>query len=215
MDSAFLFLKKAYHLAPTIPQTNRELSYFYFVVGLDQFAQTFIKRASELDPLDPVTLNFLGFSQLRLGQLDKAKSTFSKLVELNNSSEAHYALGMISVQEGDIESVRSHLAMIKGFKGRTAVLQAALFAMEGKKAEALAASKPSLRVFSVLGMKHELLARMDTLSKEPQGLDPAYLINDKIFDIVRNEPQFQTILDFSKKRNQEKLKKYGSMSDQD
>lgn len=210
-DSAFLFLKQAYHLSPNSSQTSRELSYFYYTVGLEELAQKFIKRASELDPLDPVTLNFLGFSQLRLGQLDQAKLTFSKLAELNNSSEAHYGLGMVSFQQGDIEEVRTHLAMIKGFKGRAASLQAALFAMEGKKTEALGTSKPSLRILSMLGMKRELLATMDTLSKSIQGLDPALLVSVKIYDGVRHDPQFQGILELSKKRHQEKLMKYGSV----
>lgn len=218
LDSSFNCIKKAYQLAPNSVHVIRSMSGFYRDIGLVGKSKIFTHKALVLDPLNIVSLNDLADEQMTLGTYDDAKKTLEKVLELDSEHiKTHYMLGVISLYQGDIKDVVYHLEIIRGIKGirsdhyRVNFLQALLFAKEGKRAEALKLNSGFV-VMSFLGMKKEFLAKLDSISKTYiQTIDPTSLLKNPVYDFVRDDPKFKTILDREKKEYEVKLAKYGKL----
>jgi TolB-like protein len=210
LDSSFYLLKKAYQ----IDSYPGILAGFYRSVGLNEIALRFYQQAVEIDPLDINNLNGLARAQMNLGLFEEAKKNYEKILEWDNEARANSMLGILAVLKGDIVQARRHLEVARGINpdfGLVINLEALIIAHEGQKAKALGLSNDS-RVLSLLGMKKEFLAKVDSISRRPTNtLDPVGLQKDPQYDFVRDEPEFKVILERVRRNYEEKLAKYGKL----
>jgi hypothetical protein len=68
----------------------------------------------------------------------------------------------------------------------------------------------SIGTYSILGMKNEGLAMLDSLTSTSNFAGWGYIriTNDKMLDFVRNEPEFSRILQREKKVFEERNRKF-------
>lgn len=61
----------------------------------------------------------MGMSQLKLGKREEAKEAFSRAVKMRKTLfDAHFRLGLMEYQEGDLEAANSHFEKIKKIEAR-------------------------------------------------------------------------------------------------
>jgi hypothetical protein len=88
--------------------------------------------------------------------------------------------------------------------------RALLLAACGEKNKALALSQHQY-VYALLGMKDEALRIME--DKASKGVKFLYLVllNNPLYDNLRNDPRFEKIVQDAKLRYEENVKKYGNL----
>ncbi len=235
LDSAFYFLRKAHSIDSSSPYVNRIIGNSYIQIGLYDKGIRFLTKALELDPLNSAIRRSLGLCLMYGGDLDKAKVQFRKAfdfdpLDLNNYS----AMAQLYLQFGDLDSALYELKLMLKYKvdagvtipylGESITLAAQCVA-KGEREQALKTFS-GLEVLSMLNMRREMLAQLDTTSlrtsttgRIPDLTSPTRnalysikgLDNSPIFDFIRSEPEFKRIRERVKKDHDEKLRRYGTL----
>jgi adenylate cyclase len=182
------------------------------VNGLGRFDEAIAKtrKAVELDPLNPFFQMSLSFYQYWARQYDNAIEQSRKTLEMDpNSAISHVLLGLSFLKKGDTAGAIAELqkskapdpgAWYQGFLGYA-------YAISGDRAKAEQALReleelakrqyvsPTAFVTICLGLGEKEKA-LDWLEKAYEEQDSAcwYLKIDQIYDSVRNEPRFQSLV---------------------
>jgi serine/threonine-protein kinase len=182
------------------------------VNGLGRFDEAISKtrKAVELDPLNPFFQMSLSFYQYWARQYDDAIAQARKTLAMDpNSAISHVLLGLSFLKKGDTAGAIAELqkskapdpgAWYQGFLGYA-------YAISGERAKAEVVLREleqlakrqyvSPTVFATiylgLGQKEKCLAWLEK-SYEQQDSACWYLKIDQIYDSVRNEPRFQTLV---------------------
>lgn len=219
LDSAYYSFRRAYQLSPNAPFVVDGISGFYSWVGLTELAREQIFRSVERDPLSITSRRFLADASMELGLYEDAQDQFQKVLVLDpENPRAHFYLGVIAAMQRNRTQLMSHLSAFdqtqtSPFAPRySKELRALLFAMDGKRDEALALTRPSMTLLSMLKMKDEFLYRIDSLSNlSINRLNPSALTRDAQYDFVRNDPQFVNVFNKVKAKHDLLMGKYGEI----
>lgn len=203
LDSAYHYLKKAYRLYPNADYILLGLGGFYNTIGINEAEIEYLKGGSERDPLNVGFLNRLGFSYMRLGLYHDAKRYIEKALELDRSNLAANAFtALMAANQDKYDQLEAQIMIFQTLQEETAAwkpvekqLQALSLAMQGKRSEALALAPRDLLVLARLKMEKEFLTQLDSIaSLRINWIDPHGLIQDPVYDFVRNEAQFKDIV---------------------
>ena len=213
-DSAFFYLKIAFKNDPHRSLTNFEIANFFAHNGLDEIALPFIEEAVKLDPLSPVYLERLFFNQLFLGYYDDAKKTALRMLELDKESlDAYDFLFKVSLRQGNRKEALQYAdQLIQKSPSLESKLHQYIAALEGKNIDKL---PNDLALLSFLKMKPEFIKALDKRAQPTMDLLSyvclAGLLQDPMYDFVRDEPEFIIILERLKKSHEILLAKYGRL----
>lgn len=117
-DAADAAIDKALNLAPGNAEVLGTAASLASTLGRNQESIRLFEKAAALDPLDLASLRALGRRYLKARELDKAKATFGRILELNSEhTRAHLDLGLAYVMSGDPE--RGLLEMDRSVPGPT------------------------------------------------------------------------------------------------
>jgi TolB-like protein len=223
LDSSFYYFKKALDVAPDDPQVVRNMSFFYKSIGLLDHGMRLDSIALRLDPISPRFLEEHARWYIGKESYTKAREFFSKIMALDsNHLTVHYWMGLIACFERKPDLARKELQILHRIGGEESFeieerLQAFIFAVEGKKAEALKSRQLDLRLFCMLGMKKEFLSHADSLAHlsvpaiyHNPIYFPTYLRKNSLFDFVRDEAAFKDLLERVSRRHDQYVSRYGS-----
>ena len=180
--------------------------------GLGRFDEAIakVKKAVELDPLNPFFQMSLSFYQYWAGEYDNAIAQARKTLEMDpNSAIAHVLSGLSLLKTGDTAGAMAELqkarmpdpgAWYQGFLGYAYAIsgdrpkaEQSLRELEELAKRQYVSPTAFATIYLGLGEKEQCL---DWLEKAYEQRDSAcwYLKIDQIYDTVRNEPRFQTLV---------------------
>ena len=182
------------------------------VNGLGRFGEAIAKtrKAIKLDPLNPFFQMSLSFYQYWAGRYDDAIAQAGKTLEMDpNSAISHVLLGLSFLKKGDTADAIAELQKAKtpnpgawyqgylgyayAISGDRAKAEQALRELEDLAKQQYVSPTAFATIYLGLGEKEKAL---DWLERAYEQQDSAcwYLKIDQIYDSVRNEPRFQTLV---------------------
>jgi adenylate cyclase len=182
------------------------------VNGLGRFDEAIskTKKAVELDPLNPFFQMSLSFYQYWARQYDDAIAQARKTLEMDpNSAISHVLLGLSFLKKGDTAGAiaefqkakapnpgawyQGYLGYAYAISGDRAKAEQALRELEELAKQQYVSPNAFATIYLGLGEKEKTL---DWLEKAYEQQDSAcwYLKIDQIYDSVRNEPRFQSLV---------------------
>jgi len=216
LDSVFYYLNKAYHLDPS----NKG---FFLIVdllngrGLYHQCIRLIDKHLADDPFDYSILLQKGYSLDRMGRTDEAEKIYEEVL-VANSSNIRALQGLIGINinsKKDPEKLEELMNMEFALTGDDSIRQfrmAQILALQGKRDEALAL-KDNPFVRKILGDYGNYLLHMETrINRRTIRYSGLYsylcLLNNPLYNDVRNEPLFQQWLTEAKISYDEWNEKY-------
>jgi tetratricopeptide (TPR) repeat protein len=114
--------------SPSPPDDAVEDAYGWYTRGLELLdagspaaAATLLERASAAEPASRSILEALGRAQFKARDYDRAKGTFTQIVESNPADDyAQFALGLSAARTGDLRTAVEHLALAAAMRPGTA-----------------------------------------------------------------------------------------------
>ena len=210
-DSAFYYLKKAYHVDSEDIKVSRVLGDFYVRVSMKESCEKFTNKSIAKSPLDVSALFTLSSLYLKYDDLDLFMKYANKIIELDsNNLPIHYLLLFTYTTHKKIAEAKREFEIIKKIKPdfhRMHILEGYILAAQGNKEEALKKDK-DINVYMLLGMKNEFLTELNKQSinlYSPEELKTSY------YDFVRNEPAFKDFQKRLKVDYEKRLAKYGTL----
>ena len=182
------------------------------VNGLGRFDEAIAKtrKALELDPLNPFYQMSLSFYQYWARQYDDAITQAQKTLEMDpNSAITHVLLGLSFLKKGDTVGAIAELQKAKApnpgawyqgylgyayaISGDQAKAEQALRGLDDLAKQQYVSPTAFATIYLGLGEKEKCL---DWLEKAYEQQDSAcwYLKIDQIYDGVRNEPRFKSLV---------------------
>jgi tetratricopeptide (TPR) repeat protein len=152
-------------------------------IGEYERATGYINKTLEIDPNDITCLFYLADIHIRKKEFDKAEEAISKAEKIDPDD--------------------------RGIQ----IYRARLLAAKGEKEKALAIRRDS-HLYSLLGMKDEAIEFIRSNMDERRIGDPySYLalINNPLYESLRDDPRFQEIVKKQKEVYEERIKKYGDL----
>jgi len=171
-------------------------------LGLYDQAKIHLNKAIDLNPFYTVQYGALFMAYYMTGDFEQAIPYLDKLYELNPNFPLfldHYTVALFMT--GQQEKVETWLApweekdfRLSGFRRARAYL----LASQGKKEDALTLERTDL-VLITLGMKKEAIAYIKENIQSKRDYPYLYLKNNPLFDSLRDNIEFQRILDDRRK----------------
>jgi len=231
-DSAYPLYKKARQLEPDNPVVNENIADFYRSILLSAQAIEFYTRALSLGGPNSNTLRHRALCYERIGKPEEAGADARNALEMTPedlSARLFYARMLINQQK--YEQAEKELAIAERLNPKAAGVDftvAFLAAAKGEKEKALTLVGPAeanplyysyllSRVYAVLGLKDKAIEyiKLGIEKGFEEILDYFYeysfLKTNSFFDKLRDDPRFIEILAQQKKKNDEYLKKYGTL----
>jgi TolB-like protein/class 3 adenylate cyclase len=221
LDSVFSLIRKAYFIDSGNSSVKSAIGAFYIRIGLTEEGIKFLKRARETDPLDMSNRLTLARIPMFLGDLDQAELELKNIIELDSRYETAYRnMVLVYIRRGDFKGAKEKIRVLEEMGSKLAPSEYALYlAAQGQREEALKLDQ-SESILSVLGMKAELMSRLDTvilkqrftgsLSRQVIYTSTG-LAKSPIWKVIRDEQNFKRIQAWVKKDHDEKLKRYGTL----
>jgi len=215
-DQAYDYSKIAIAKSPNSALLNYQIGFFSHKVGLYHRAIKYSTRAIELDPLLLHPYLTTSRSLLYSGNYKKAEYYLKKATDIfpdhprliDLFCQLYLRLKKYSqVQEWitRLEKVAPKYKNIKRWK-------MILYAARGERKKALALQYQSSAGYALLGLKEEVLAIMqEELNQNMDAYGYLYLINNPLYDNLRDDPRFQKIVADAKEIYEERLRKYGDL----
>ena len=206
--------KRAIELNPGYATSHHWYSiYLSWLGGRHEEAIAEVRRALELDPLSLIINEALGFVLYFARQYDEAIEQLQKTLELDpNFPDAHYTLGQVYLQKGmyqeAIEEFQKGIIHSGDSISTRGIAQlASAYAAAGKRREALRVLDELMEesnqsyvspariaiVYVWLGDKDQAFAWLEKAYQERSPL-VAHVNADPIFDPLRSDPRFQSLL---------------------
>jgi TolB-like protein len=185
------YLLRAVELNPYFFWNQHKLYQAFMYTGDLEKSEFYVKRGRELYPHKVIFFCDYAYLLIMKKEFDEAEKILEEAEQIDpDSTEIIY-------------DDRLRLQNIPYYK-------ALLFASRGEKDKALALSQHQY-VYALLGMKDEALRIME--DKASKGVKFLYLVllNNPLYDNLRNDPRFEKIVQDSKLRYEENVKKYGNL----
>jgi len=229
-DGAFKYYKKALELEPTNPEVNYYVAGFFMDIGLYRKAIELYSRAIEIDPVYKEYRRVCAQCYMKIGEFERAAELLKKALEFEPDDtflRLFYARQLIMMKKYD--KAKEEIAQVEKLDPDKLDIQyprAYIFAIKGEKEKALAIIKDLdpyyftyliSSVYSILGMKDEAIENIQKVIDKGFYELQAYLysypvlIKNYFYDNLRDDPRFKEIVKKEKKKNKERLKKYGDI----
>ncbi|MDZ7294911.1 MAG: tetratricopeptide repeat protein [candidate division KSB1 bacterium] len=165
-DRAIDELKRVIEIDPQFKLAYNTLAYAYAARGRYEEAASALKRYAELAPDEPNPLDSIGEIYLMMGKNKKALQMFRKALQVNPKfyhSTRHIAIANLEMGYYDrvlaaVEELKSQ-APVPETRADVYVLSAAVCALQGRKAEALA-HLDSVRAWDSLSVAYPYMVRV-------------------------------------------------------
>jgi tetratricopeptide (TPR) repeat protein len=202
------------------------MGFFLNQKGCDYLAVKCLSRAIQLNPLDPDYYYIRGVSYVHIGELTKAESDLKKSIKIRPYIfvQGYYLFLLVEMKR--YEEAKKLLILLRNENPNQdlSILEAFVYAIEGKEEEALKTFTFEEGVFSLvlhalLGIKDKTLIILQKKTEIDQERKSSYyspLKNLMIFDHfdhLRHDPRFQDILKKHKEIYEENLAKYGDIEE--
>ncbi len=216
-DLAFKLYKKALKIDPNDSKVNHLIGMFFEYFGLYHQAIKYFSRAAELDPFYTWALHASALYLVKIGEYEKSIVYLNKALEIDQKDIiCLFYLASIHIRKKEFNKAEEAITKAEEINpDRTSiqVFKARLLAAKGEKEKALAIHKDEY-IYSLLGMKDEAIEIIKSnMDKKLTGDPYSYLalINDPLYDRLRDDPRFQEIVKKQKKVYEKRLKKYGDL----
>jgi TolB-like protein/Tfp pilus assembly protein PilF len=213
-DSAYEFCRRAIELEPRSLFVNHLVGEFFAGIGLHQHATKFFGRAIELDPLYLLSLGEMASSLEWAGEFDKAADFYRRTLDLSPDDllyKADFIRFLIKtgrVSEADM-LLQPALKARPDFKSFTEC-RVLLLASRGAREEALKLGR-SAAVCAILGAKQESLTLLEDSTNQTGRCIYLDLLHNPLYEKLRNEERFQTLLEQQRHLYEDRLTRYGGL----
>ncbi len=215
IDGAYRHFRRAMAINPNSMPVNHIVGLFLMNLGLAEPAMRFIKRSLQLDPAyfysQYVKARILQLS----GDLAGAEELLRRIIRLVPDDYQALALyARLLIKTGRTEEAYPLLERAEKATPTQSLVQdlrPLYWAARGDRKQAMQnMPEPRATVYAMLDMKEEALALMEkeiAAGKPYLYLD---LLHSPLYDKLRAEPRFQTILRQQQLVHEERMRKYGS-----
>jgi TolB-like protein/tetratricopeptide (TPR) repeat protein len=197
-------LERAMALNPGSSSILNNYAHLLWATGRLQESIAVVKKAIEVDPLDPESWWFLGVKTRAAGQYDVSRKAFNRSLEIGpDNGGAISGLGMLSVLEGDPETASTYFQRSSWEEGRllgTALVEFARgHPTESTKALDVVEKMPlvSFAVARVYAFRGERSRALDWLERAHAERDPG-LLSLKLDPLLRKlhgDPRWNALLE--------------------
>jgi len=217
IDKAFVCFKNAYNLNPRATEPNVGLANLFWRRGLINLAITYFSKVLELDPLHLYALSFRARCFYLVGEFEKAQVEIEKVIQIEPNHLEILKLKVANLlllkKYGEAEDILVKISNIN--QSYYDYLLALKFAVleEKEKALSIPESKNN-KIYSLLDMKENAINLLNEESDNAEKKQKSLYLelkNSPFYDNIRNDVQFQEILDNQKKLYDVLLEKYGDV----
>jgi len=195
-------------------EADNRLPYALFLICMGRLdeARTFIDETLARDPLSPRAVVWEGWVHFYSNDLEGAQRWAERALQLNaNYLATHWLFGRIHLQRGELDQATQEMQRTADLSGRAPVVVGTLgfvLARDGKLDQAMELlEEPTLQtkegepvqyasalVYTGAGDHEKALAALEE-AFDHHATPLTYLGIDPIWDDLRSEPRFQTLLD--------------------
>jgi non-specific serine/threonine protein kinase len=217
-------LKRALSINPNDSGTNSNIAIFLRDCGLHHQSIDRFSKAIELDPLDPEQYTHRGVAYRLIGEFDKASINFQKALEIEKDQpralNRYVRLLIIKNKYIEADSILARVESLFPDYRRNKINRAMLYAVNGDEKNALQFLEEGgyrnryyqIVIYSLLGLKDQALKliRNEPIAELYNIDDSDYLdmLNNPIFNILRDTDQYRTALLKANGIYKENLNKY-------
>lgn len=208
VDSAFKYMRRGFAIAPNNAAICDQLSFAYVARGLYDQALPIRERSISLDPTYANNYAQLGTIYYHLGDFKKSEEFLNKSLLMEpDHIDGIRTWALLQLITGNLAGAESGFKRIRALTPEFDLrwYDAYLFALKGDKERALALSHGWF-IYSMLGMKKEALDEIEN----NQDLHYLHMKNFPVFNPLRQEPGFASILEKRRLVYQERLRKYAN-----
>jgi non-specific serine/threonine protein kinase len=216
-EKAYDFYKKAKKINPNISTFYHIIGLFFRSLGLLHQAIESASRSMELDPFYLPSQSLRARSYIYLKEFEKAAICIANSFEIEkNNFWSLLDQCILLIMTKKYEEAKEVLAKAEKINPRYSSVQyykALLFAADGEKKKALSFRKNGA-VYALLGMKKEAIKYIQkAIKRGNEHFQYSFLplLNNHIYDSLRDDPQFEMILDTQKQKYEDRLEKYGDL----
>ena len=148
--------------APDDPNRHFTLGLAQSEQDVDQAIASF-RRVLEIDPRHTLARYNLALVLKRADRLPEAIATLQRAIEIEPRAEAHYTLGVIYWQQGDLDRARARARRRRG--GRAAIRRCALHARRGPVRRGATGRRRPNRLRRAIALQPDLAGAHDTLAR--------------------------------------------------
>ncbi|MFC1502299.1 protein kinase [bacterium] len=205
-DGDFINAFRLFRTALSINSNNSEIQtltgFTMRQLGLYPQAKLYLKKAIDLNPFYTIQYGALFMAYYMNGDFEQAMPYLDRVFELNPNFPLftdHYTVALFMT--GQQDKVAEYLSSWEEKDFRLSGVRRAkayLLAHQGKKKEALALSRSHL-ILLALGMEDEAIAYMKERLQNVKNYPYLHLKNNPLFDPLRDNDEFQKILEERKK----------------
>jgi len=211
-DKAFPYIRRAVELNPNSQTVCHLAGIFYGNLGLDDLAIGYFSRAIAIDRLAFFSLGNRALFYINFGEFEKAKKDLLHCLENGQSAPMFIReLALIHILLKEFDEADKLLTKIEKELSKNFDLgwcRALYYASRGQKDLALSTQK-NAAVFALLGKKKDAIARMqDELKTIWWRYSYPALVNLPLYDNLRDEPEFQSLVENQKSLYEQNRQKY-------
>jgi len=216
-EKAYENYKKGKNINPNISTFHHIIGLFYRSQGLLHQAIESASRSIELDPFYLPSQSLRARSYIYLKEFEKAAICIDDSFEIEKDN--FWSLldrCILFIMMKKFDEAKKVLAKAEKINPRYSSVQyykALLFATDGEKKKALSLRKNGA-VYALLGMNKEAIKYIHkAIKKGNEHFQYSYLplLNNHIYDNLRDDPQFEKIMETQKQKYEDRLEKYGDL----
>ena len=216
-EKAYEFYKKAKKINPNFSTLHHIIGLFFRGLGLLHQAIVSFSRSMELDPFYLPSQSLRARCYIYLKEFEKAAVCIANSFEIEKDN--FWSLldrCILLIMAKKYEEAKEVLAKAEKINPRyysVIFYKALLFAADGEKKKALSFRKNGA-VYALLGMNKEAIKYIQkAIKKGNEHFQYSYLplLNNQIYDDLRNDPQFEKILETQKQKYDNRLEKYSDL----
>jgi serine/threonine protein kinase/Tfp pilus assembly protein PilF len=215
IDGAHRHFRRAMAINPNVMPVNHIIGLFLSNLGLAGPSMRFIERSMQLDPAYFYSQYVKARILQMTGDFAGAEKLLLRIIHLvPDDAEALTGYAQLLIKTGRAEAAFSILERAEKATPIEPLVQnvrALYWAARGDRKRALQSMpEPKTTVYAMLGMKEEALALMEreiAAGKIYLYLD---LLHSPLYDKLREEPRFRTILRQQQLVHEERMRKYGN-----
>lgn len=216
-DRAYTHYRKAKKINPNVSTFHHVIGLFFRGLGLLHQAIESASRSMELDPFYLPSQSLRARGYIYLKEFEKAAVCIANSFEIekNNfwSLLDRCILFIMMKKYNEAKEVLAKAEKINPKYSSVQFYKALIFASVGEKKKALSLRKNGA-VYALLGMKKEAIKYIDkAIKKGNEHFQYSYLplLNNHIYDNLRDDPQFKKIIEIQKQKYEDRLEKYGDL----